>query len=364
MSLGLAALALLAMSALGSSDASSSTRAPKRPPLPDDDEDELEDEPWEATDLVELEEDEGGPAVDDPTELTRAEIEAEKARIVRESREIIDGKRDSYSDGPAKVAKKPAAKKPKVAPAAVATAKKPAKKPAAKKPPSSDAARAAADAAVDLAAREPAPAKPVTMPPPRPTARPVTTTAAPPPPELVSTVPVLGSQQALNRLGATLKEDGLYGPKTQTAWAAASKRYRPPAALQDATREPVFGRVSATQAAVYKPTAEAIAQAAQQAPPPAASSVSQTSPKPIPEGYDPVKARAAARAVANHLKRSGRANYDRRLLAQWQRTAGIVADGIYGGGTRGALLHYGGTEAPPPFFAPTTTTRYVAPEQR
>ena len=100
--------------------------------------------------------------------------------------------------------------------------------------------------------------------------------------------------------------------------------------------------------------------------PSASPSGSSSSPRSLPAGYDPAAARRAAKSVAAHLKRAGRAGYDRRLLEQWQRSAGLMPDRIYGGGTRGALLHYGVTsmDAPQPFFAPTTTTKFIPPEQR
>jgi hypothetical protein len=86
----------------------------------------------------------------------------------------------------------------------------------------------------------------------------------------------------------------------------------------------------------------------------------------LPAGYDPAAARRGARALAAHLKRAGRANYDRRLLEQWQRQAGLMPDRIYAGGTRGALLAYGvkSAEAPAPFFKPFETIPYVPPEKR
>lgn len=86
----------------------------------------------------------------------------------------------------------------------------------------------------------------------------------------------------------------------------------------------------------------------------------------LPAGYDPATARRGARAIAAHLKRKGRAGYDRRLLEQWQRQAGLEPDRIYGGSTRGALLFYGvpSMDAPQPFFKPTETIPFVPPEQR
>lgn len=91
------------------------------------------------------------------------------------------------------------------------------------------------------------------------------------------------------------------------------------------------------------------------APPPSPSTPS------IPEGYDPVAARKAARATANHLATRGRAGYSRPLLKQWQRQAGLASDGTYGGATRGALIYFGVKDPPPAFFKPTNTIPYAAP---
>jgi hypothetical protein len=49
------------------------------------------------------------------------------------------------------------------------------------------------------------------------------------------------------------------------------------------------------------------------------------------------------------------------LVAKFQVQAGLTPDRIYGGRTRGALLYYGGTDAPEPFFKPTETIPYQPP---
>lgn len=92
---------------------------------------------------------------------------------------------------------------------------------------------------------------------------------------------------------------------------------------------------------------------------PTAPSSAQQTPS-IPDGYDPTTARKGARSVANNLTR-GIANYSRPLLKQWQRQAGLKPDGVYGGATRGALIHYGVKDPPRPFFPPTNTIPYVPP---
>ena len=56
-----------------------------------------------------------------------------------------------------------------------------------------------------------------------------------------------------------------------------------------------------------------------------------------------------APGLARHLRRAKKAGYDRRLLRDFQVKAGLVPDRLYGGATRGALLYYGGKDAPAPF---------------
>lgn len=70
---------------------------------------------------------------------------------------------------------------------------------------------------------------------------------------------------------------------------------------------------------------------------------------------DELGARRMAPSLAQHLSRAGRAGYDRRLVRTFQQKAGLTQDGIYGGSTRGALLYFGGSAAPAPFFPPLET---------
>lgn len=153
-----------------------------------------------------------------------------------------------------------------------------------------------------------------------------------------------------------------YGKPSQSAAlaaaaaaAAASRKLTPP--LVSPAAEPPIP--------VVAPAAADLETLPQDQITPAAQSPSKPS-KALPEGYDPDSARRGAKAIASHLKRSGRANYDRRLLRSWQTKAAVKADGIYGGETRGALLFYGvpSSDAPSPFFVPTTTVPYVPPEKR
>jgi hypothetical protein len=84
----------------------------------------------------------------------------------------------------------------------------------------------------------------------------------------------------------------------------------------------------------------------------------------IPAGYDPAKARAGAAAIASHLAKKGPAGYSHEQLKIWQRQAALTPDGVYGGSTRGALIAFGVTNPPRPFFKPVATIPYVPPEQR
>lgn len=77
-------------------------------------------------------------------------------------------------------------------------------------------------------------------------------------------------------------------------------------------------------------------------------------------GYKPDAARRGAPSVSAHLKRAGKAGYDRRLLKTWQTQAGLKPDGLYGPGTRGALVFFGQKD-PPAAFAGSGTTPYKPP---
>lgn len=74
---------------------------------------------------------------------------------------------------------------------------------------------------------------------------------------------------------------------------------------------------------------------------------------------DAAQARRLAPRVRHDLATRGRQRYDRALLTQFQSAAGIPADGLYGGVTRGALIYYGETSAPRPYVAPLETVPYV-----
>lgn len=115
-----------------------------------------------------------------------------------------------------------------------------------------------------------------------------------------------------------------------------------------------------TPAAPPKPVPKPRA-APKPAPAPAPAPMPVAAPAPAPAGYDPDGARKMAASLSQHLTRAGRPGYDRRLLRTFQTKAGIKPDGIYGGSSRGALLFFGASNAPAPFFPPLETVPYRGP---
>lgn len=68
-------------------------------------------------------------------------------------------------------------------------------------------------------------------------------------------------------------------------------------------------------------------------------------------------ARKLATQLANNINNK-KYDYARQLARDFQRAAGLKTDGIYGGETRGALLHYGVQRPPLALFKPTETVPY------
>lgn len=79
------------------------------------------------------------------------------------------------------------------------------------------------------------------------------------------------------------------------------------------------------------------------------------------EGVDLRQARRLAPRVAEDV-RSRRYSYSRDRVREFQRAAGLAADGEYGGATRGALVYFGVSDAPSALFRPTATVRYTPPD--
>jgi peptidoglycan hydrolase-like protein with peptidoglycan-binding domain len=128
-------------------------------------------------------------------------------------------------------------------------------------------------------------------------------------------------QRLATKNGHKLTVDGIVGPQTRAV-----------AELVGVTLPPRPGASPTTHAAP---------------PAPSSSAVSAT------------LARALAAQVEKNLRNPPAKNiynYDRKLMASFQKAAGIAQDGLYGGGTRAALIYYGAKNVPAALFAPKTGT--------
>jgi hypothetical protein len=152
---------------------------------------------------------------------------------------------------------------------------------------------------------------------------------------------------------AQINPDGIVGPQTRQAARVVG------VTLPE--------RPTTTTAAPATPRAAAPAPAAAPAIPVATAPTPATSPAAVlPAGYNPELARQLASQSARNLiqmQQQGRLySYNRDLLRRFQIAAGINADGLYGGGSRGALLYYGApSNIPRPAFRPTETQPYTPP---
>lgn len=143
---------------------------------------------------------------------------------------------------------------------------------------------------------------------------------------------------------AKIDDDGVLGPQVRAAGRSVGVEFpaRPSAAAPQASR-PVVQAAPAPAPPIASPPAVASA------------------PAPVaPPGYDPALARQLAPQVASSV-RGKKYGYDRALTSRFQTAAGLTSDGLYGGGTRGALIYFGATQVPNPLFKPTATTQYVPP---
>jgi hypothetical protein len=192
---------------------------------------------------------------------------------------------------------------------------------------------------------------------------------------------------------AGLVQDGIYGGSTRGALIFFGVPNPPPAFFRPtqtvqytSVGKPVSStRLAATSAPAARPATAAAPvrapaaqplgravqqQAAQPKPPAQPAGSVKASPElepnhgSPPAGYSPATARSRAPAIASHLAKKGRAGYSRPELKSWQQQAGLHADGVYGGSSRGALIYFGVKDPPRPFFAPVATLPYVPPEQR
>lgn len=212
---------------------------------------------------------------------------------------------------------------------------------------------------------QPAPSpKPAPQPSPQPAPKP-----APPPDDAEAQAAL----EAARRAEKAAEE----AARKAAARRAAEKRAREEAARKAAARREAERKAAAEKAAAEKreptiwldidsPKRVPVDEPTADEPPPAdmTFSLEEAEAPELPEGYDAAKARKVAKQVSNHLRNAGIANYSRSVVKAFQRAAGIPQDGIYGGGTRGALVHYGATSAPRPFFKPVQTQPYTPPEER
>ena len=119
-----------------------------------------------------------------------------------------------------------------------------------------------------------------------------------------------------------------------------------------------------TPAAPYTPavpeTPAAPPPGAVATPEPVTSPTTEAPPTPATAStYNPTRARSLASRVAENIRSRGY-SYNRADVRSFQEAAGLTADGIYGGTTRAALVHFGVRRPPSALFAPTTGT-YTPP---
>lgn len=137
---------------------------------------------------------------------------------------------------------------------------------------------------------------------------------------------------------AGLSADGLYGPATRDALARLGVS-NPPSI--------VFKGASSTSSTSSTP--------APSAPAPTAAPSSTTE-----KTWDLARARRTAEPVAAHI-RTKKDRYDRKMVASFQKDAGLTPDGLYGPSTAAALRHFGVKNSPPAVFKGSVKT-YTPPE--
>ncbi|HKY36467.1 MAG TPA: hypothetical protein VJN18_11040 [Polyangiaceae bacterium] len=163
---------------------------------------------------------------------------------------------------------------------------------------------------------------------------------------------------------AGLTSDGIYGNDT---WGGLLYfTTEAPRALFQPTTPTPYPWAALIRASPPPPAEPAPAPAAAPAPvvqvgpvpaePAPAIAAPATGPQP-PAGFDAKKARNMAKQVTANIDSKGK-NYSNSLLREFQKAAGITADGLYGGGSRGALIFYGIARPPQPLFKPTATAPY------
>lgn len=162
---------------------------------------------------------------------------------------------------------------------------------------------------------------------------------------------------------AGLPQDGIYGGATY----GALDYYAPgaPAALFKPTAKQPYpwadrAPPSIVATAPVPVPMSAVVPAAPPAPGPAPPPAPPPPPDPSegpPAGFNVATARRLAKQVANNITNK-KYDYSRQLLRDFQRAAGLTADGIYGGTTHGALIALGVPRPPSALFKPTESVPY------
>lgn len=75
---------------------------------------------------------------------------------------------------------------------------------------------------------------------------------------------------------------------------------------------------------------------------------------------DQIDARQMADDIQTDLETNG-ANYNRQMMAAFQRKARLTVDGLYGGRTAGALAYFLGRPAYAPVYSPFQPIAYAPP---
>ena len=163
---------------------------------------------------------------------------------------------------------------------------------------------------------------------------------------------------------AGLTPDGLYG-----GYSAGALRYflghAPPKPLVQPSIEKPYtlpAVAAAPAAAPYVPQHEVLlAPAPAPVPAPAPAPAAAPVPEVLPAtGVNTATALALAPQVAADIT-ANKFNYNRPLLQHFQQAAGVLADGLYGGGSAGALRYYLHAAPPKALFAPTIEKPYSPP---
>lgn len=151
---------------------------------------------------------------------------------------------------------------------------------------------------------------------------------------------------------AGIDADGIYG---NDSWGALLyfTSAAPRALYQPNVPTPYAWGPWVTRSAPAAPSSSTPAAPAPAAPVAPVAPAVDVGPVP-PAGFNPTSAKKLAKQVAANIDSKG-VNYSQAQLKQFQTAAGIASDGLYGGGSRRALIFYGIARPPQPLFKPTAT---------